>query len=70
MTSQQSACLLTTLVVEAVYHLDSILAHEDVVVPRVAVSVHKDDSVGEVVVAVGDVADVDLVTSLTLEAPE
>jgi hypothetical protein len=53
-----------TLVVEAVDHLGSVLAHEDIVVPCVAVSVHEQDGVGEVVVVVDDVAEVDLVPSL------
>jgi hypothetical protein len=56
------------LVVEAVYHLGGVLAHEDVVVPGVAVGVHEQDGVGEVIVVVDDIAEVDLVLPLAVGA--
>jgi hypothetical protein len=56
------------LVVEAVYDLGGVLPHEDIVVPGVAVGVHEHDGVGEVVVVVDDVAEIDLVLSLAVGA--
>ena len=52
------------LVVEALDHLRGVEAQEHVVVPGVAVSVHEDGGIGEVVVVVDDVGEVDLVGGL------
>lgn len=49
------------LVVEALHDLGGVEAHEHVVVPCVTMCVHEHDSVGEVIVVVDDVAEVDLV---------
>jgi hypothetical protein len=57
-----------TLVVEALDHLGSVLAHEDIVVPGVAMGMHEHDSIGEVVVVIDDVAEVDLVQSSAIHA--
>lgn len=48
------------LVVEAVDNLGGVEAHELVVVPGVAVGVHEEGRVGQVIVVVDDVAEVDL----------
>lgn len=50
------------LVVEALDHLRRVEAEQLVIVPGVAVGVHEDGRVGEVVVVVDDVGEVDLVS--------
>jgi hypothetical protein len=51
-----------SLVVEALDHLGGVKAEEHVVVPCVTVGVHEDGRVGEVIVVVDDVGEVDLVS--------
>lgn len=45
-----------SFVIEAFYHLPSVEAKEHVVVPRIAMRVHEDGRIGEVIVVVNDVA--------------
>jgi hypothetical protein len=48
------------VVVQALYHLGCVEAHEHVVMPRALVGMHKEGRVGEVIVVIDDVAEVDL----------
>lgn len=48
------------LMVELLEHLCAVLAHEDVVMPGVAVGMHEDGGVGEVVVVVDEVGQINL----------
>ena len=48
------------LVIQALNHLGGVETEEHIVVPCVAVGVHEEGGVGEVIVVVDDVAEVDL----------
>jgi hypothetical protein len=54
------------LVVEALDHLRGVEAKQHVVVPSVAVRVHEDGRVGEVVIVVDYVGEIDLCESISL----
>jgi len=59
-----------TFVVKTLYHLRGVEAKEHVVMPCMAMGVHEDGGIGEVVVVVNDVAEVHLASCVSLQNGE